>query len=738
MTALSRREFLTAGGALVVTFALPIELRAQTSTPKDKLAQYGSVDSWLAVGADGRVTLLTGKVELGTGVETALSQLVAEELDVAVDRITVVQGDTERTPDQGYTVGSKTIHHGGPQIRQAAAEARQALLELAAARLGAPVDRLTVTDAVVSVEGDPAKRVTYAELVGGQRFNRVVAGTAGPKRPEQYRVVGTSVRRVDIPGKVTGKHTYVQDIRRPGMLHGRVVRPDGVGATLVRVDERSVAAVPGLVRVVVKDNFVGVVAEREEQAIQAGRTLKATWTPGPPLPEQKNLHADMRTGSTTDKVLVQVGDPAAALASAARTIRATYQWPFQMHGSIGPSCAVADVRADRATVWCASQGVFGLRDALAKLLGLPPANVHVLFAESAGCYGHNGVDDAAADASLLSQAVGRPVRVQWMRHDEHAWEPKGPAMEMSVRGGLDASGAVVAWDYEAWTPTHSTRPAAEPGNILAGQLTGLKPRSGFIGGDRNARHTYVFPHDRVTMHWLAQSPLRPSALRGLGAPQNSFANESFMDELAAAASADPLAFRLKHLKDPRASAVLEAVAKLSGWQARPSPNPAASGRLAAGRGVAYAQYENDTAYVAMVADVEVDRQSGGVRVKRVWVAHDCGLIVNPDGVRNQIEGNVVQTISRTLKEAVTFDRARVTSVDWQGYPLLRFTEVPEAIEIALINRPELPAVGAGEPAACPVPAIIANAVYDATGARLRAVPFTPERVKAALDTAPRT
>lgn len=733
--ALSRRAFLQSAGALVVTFSLPAAVRGQISTPPAKAARYAGLDAWLAVGGDGSVTLFTGKVELGTGVQTALSQVAAEELEVRVDRITVVQGDTDRSPDQGYTVGSKSISHGAPQVRAAAAEARAALLDLAAAKLGAPVDRLTVQDGVVSAQGDAAKRVTYGELIGGRRFDRAVSTPPRTKRRDAYRLVGTSVPRVDIPTKVAGTHVYVHNVRVPGMLHGRVVRPPSVGATVMRVDENSVRGLPGTVKIIRKGSFVGVVAEREEQAIAAAHALKVTWQETPGLPEREKLGDWLRTSGTTDKQLTSVGDPSAGLAGAAKTLHATYQWPFQMHGSIGPSCGVADVRGDKATVWAGSQGVFGLRDALASLLSLKPDDIRVIFAEASGCYGHNGVDDAAADAAILSQAVGKPVRVQWMRHDEHVWEPKGPAMLMDVRGGLDARGTVVAWDYNVWTPTHSTRPRSEAGNLLAGQLIGHPMKFAHSGGDRNAPHTYVFPNDRVLVHWVPTSPIRPSALRGLGAPQNTFANESFMDELAALAGADPLAFRLTHLKDPRARAVLEAAAQRAGWQARPSPRPGAAtkGGVVRGRGLAFVQYENDTGYAAMVSDVEVDRATGAVRVTRVVVAHDCGLIVNPDGVRNQVEGNVIQAISRTLKEEVLFDRARITSVDWGSYPILTFPELPDEVEVVLIDRPDQPSVGAGEPATCPVPAAIANAVFDATGARLRSVPFTPDRVKAVLD-----
>ena len=731
-TTLSRRQLLAGSGALVVAFTLPSGIRAQ-STPRDKLPLYTGIDAWLAVGRDSKVTIFTGKVELGTGVRTALAQIVGEELDVEMDRIAVVQGDTGRVPDQGPTVGSKSIHLGGPQLRQAAAAARAVLLELAADKLGAPASDLTVKDGIVLARGDQPRAISYGGLIGGKPFNRLVSGTGTPKSPDAYRLVGTSARRTDIPGKLAGRHVYVHDVRMPGMLHGRVVRPSPVGATLVRVDESSVAGVPGLVKVVTQGNFVGVVAQREEQAIRAARELKVEWQAPAAPPPVKDVWEAIRATPTTDKVVLAVGDVQAGMAAAAKTLQATYQTPFQMHASIGPSCAVAEVKDGSATIWSGTQGSFALRDAIAQLLGVAPESVRLVWVEASGCYGHNGADDVAGDAALLSRAVGRPVRVQWMRHDEHGWEPKGPAMAIDVRAGLDSQGQVVAWDYAVTTPTHSTRPAGQAGNLLAGQLPGSPPRQGFTGGDRNARHTYVFPNDRVTVRWQSKSLLRPSALRGLGAPQNTLANESFMDELAAAAGIDPIEFRRRHLKDERALAVLDAVAKLSGWQPRPSPRRDTAGQEAVtGRGVAYAQYENANAYAAAVGEVQVNRRTGAVRVSRVWVAHDCGLIVNPDGVRNQIEGNVVQTISRTLKEEVALDASGVTSLDWIAYPILTFPEAPDAIDIELIDRKDKPSVGAGEPAACPVPAMIANAIFDATGARLRTMPFTPDRVRAAL------
>ncbi len=735
---LSRRSFLKSTGALIVAFSLPIELRAQPVPSAQELLQGAppdQIDSWLAVAQDSSVTIFTGKVELGTGVETALSQIVAEELDTAVERVKVVQGDTGRTPDQGYTAGSKTIQAGGPPLRQAAAEARQTLLGLASARFGVPVDQLIVRDGVVSAKSDPSKKASYGELIGGQRFNQAVTGAVKPKGPDAYMIVGKSIRRVDIPAKVTGTYTYVQDVRLPGMLHGRVLRPPAVGATLVSVDEGSVRQVPGLVKVVRRGNFIGVVADGEEQAIRAARELKATWQEPAGLPEMNDLYETLRRTPSAAKVLVHIGDVEAAFRTVTKSLHATYHYPFQMHASIGPSCAVADVRDGQAMIWSGTQGPYPLRGSIAQLLGLSPANVRVIFVEASGCYGHNGADDAAADAAFLSQAVGKPVRVQWMRHDEHGWEPFGPAMVMDVRGSLDAQEKVVAWDYAVWSPTHVGRPfGGQAGTLLAGQLVGAPAaKTLFFGGERNAKHTYVFKNDRVVLYSLATSPLRPSALRGLGGVPNTFANESFMDELAAAAGADPIEFRLGHLTDPRAIAVLQTVAQRVGWKSRPSPPTGARGSRATGHGVAFVQYETENAYVATVAEVEVNRTSGEVRVKRVVVAHDCGLIINPDGLKNQIEGNVIQAISRALVEEVKFSRSGVTSLDWRSYPILTFREVPENVDIVLINRPDKPALGAGEPASCPIPAAIANAIFDATGARVRTMPFTPDRVKAALE-----
>jgi CO/xanthine dehydrogenase Mo-binding subunit len=721
---IDRREFLKGAGALVVSFSIPELGLAQQADPK-----LQQLDAWLAVGADGEVTVFCGKVELGTGVQTALAQIVAEELDVAFGRVSMLMGDTALCPNQGPTVGSQTIYRAGPQLRQAAAEARQTLVEMAAGRLKADAAQLAVSDGVVS--SPEGKRVSYADLVGSRRFDRVVGNSAKPKPPERHSIVGKPVARVDLPAKVFGTHVYVQNLRKPGMLHGRAVRPPMPEARVESVDEASVKSLPGNVRVVVKGNFVGVVADREEQAIRAARTLKVRWAQGVELPKMADMPAFTRATPARDRVLASNGSVEQALAAAAKSHRAQYYVPHQMHASIGASCAVASVSSEGATLWSPTQSSFNLRDAVALVLGMPRDKVRLIWIEGSGCYGHNGADDVTADAALLSQAVGKPVRVQWMRHDEHGSEPKGAAMVMEVAGGLDPQGNVAAWDYQVWSPGHAGRPAANgPGNTLAGAQLGLPDNLAPTGADRNARPTYVFPNSRVTLHLLQSTVLRVSSLRGLGSPQNTFANESFIDELAHAAGADPIEYRIRHLKDERAIAVLEAVAKLAQWSPRPAPRGGKS--AGAGRGVAFVHYDNYSGYAAIALQVHVDRASGKVSVERAAAAHDCGLIVNPDGLKNQIEGNIVQTLSRALLEDVKFDTARVTSLDWQGYPILRFSDVPDEIAITLINRPDKPSLGAGEPAAAPVMAAVANAIFDATGVRMRSVPFTRERVKAAL------
>ncbi|MDR3576998.1 MAG: molybdopterin-dependent oxidoreductase [Anaerolineaceae bacterium] len=689
------------------------------------------LDDWLAIEADGSVTAFSGKVELGTGTRTALAQIVAEELDVPFERVQMVMGDTARTPDEGYTAGSMTISSSGGALRKAAAEARQALLELASERLDAAPDELSVQNGVIFVTQRPERRTSYAELMGGRKFNRQVSGSAPLKNPQNYSIVGRSVARVDFPAKFTGQRSFVQDVEVPGMLHARLVRPPNLKRRLVSLDESSVADVPGLVKVVHEGNFIGVVTEREEQAVLAAKKLKVTWQEAPAFPAMADLFNSLRAQPSQDKVLVESGDLAAALQQSARRLDATYYQPYHAHASIGPSCAVADVTAEMVTVWSSTSGPHPLRNTLAQLLDLPIEKVHLIHVEGAGGYGQNGSDDVAADAVLLSQAVGRPVRVQWTREDEFIWEPKGPAMIFELHGGLDAQGNISAWDYHVWSPSHVARPRFGNQFVASQLISGesAPPLPFSFGAERNAPTNYALPVQRVTVHSLSDSPLRSSAFRSLGGAENTFANESFMDELAAAAGVDALEFRLRYLPEARLREVLQAAADKAGWQAHPSHlQTNEKDGVVEGRGVAFARYENDQAIVACIALVQVDTKSGAMRVLRIVVAHDCGLIINPDGLKNQIEGNVIQSLSRTLKEEVKFDETRQISVDWESYPILKFSEVPE-IEIVLINRPEEPAVGAGEPSTVTTAAAVANAIYDATGIRLRQIPFTPERFK---------
>ncbi len=691
------------------------------------------VDAFLEIAPDGSVTVYCGKVELGTGIATAMAQIVAGELDLPLDCVRAVMGDTGRTPDQGTTAGSKSVQVGGVTIRQAAATARRALLERAAERLDIAPDDLEMENGRILPVDRSGPGIALGDLAG-----EPLAIPIDPDIAPHPAAGSESAARVDLLAKVTGDRAFVHDHVVPGMLHGRIVRPwvrtmAGAGR-IADVDVETVSAMPGVVAVVREEDFLGVVAEREEEAVRAADALRdaVTWKKDAPLPSLA-AHRNAMQGEVAEvHTLDDSGGVDAAFANATTTMWAKYVFPYVAHASLGPSCAVADVREDRATVWSATQGPYALRSSLAALLGMPAETVRVIHREGAGCYGHNGADDVAADAALLSRAVGRPVRVQWSRRDEFAWEPKSPAMSVEMVAGLDADGEIVAWSHDTWTPTHVTRPGGQPDKLLAGQEIGFAPSVvRFGGGDRNAPLTYAIPEKRTTVHWVGSAPLRPSALRSLGGTHNTAANEWFLDEVANQTGVDPLALRLKLLDDPRAVAVVEAAAERAGWG---TPVPEVDGQLT-GRGIAFVQYELDHAYVATVAEVAVDPASGKVRVTRVVVAHDCGRIVNPDGVRAQVEGNVIQGVSRALKEAVTWDKRKVTSLTWAEYPILTFPEAPE-IEVVLIDRPEESSMGAGEPAICTVPAAIGNAIFDATGARLRKLPFEPARVRAVLRTWP--
>ena len=726
----TRREFLKNTGVLVVSFSLSSSVRmAQAESGlSPKTVALDEVDAFLAIDSKGRVTLYSGKVELGTGVRTALTQIVAEELDVPLASVDVIEGDSALTPAQGKTWGSLTIQVGGVQIHQAAATARQALLQEAAKRLGAPATDLIVEQSTVRLRTG-GKPVAYAELIGGKNFSLKIDKQAPLKDPTNYKIIGQSVPRYDIPPKITGQFTYMHDFKVPGMLHGRVVRPPAIGATLQSVDENSVKDIPGLVKVVRQGNFLGVVSESEWGAIQAAQNLKANWSSWEGLPEQGKLWDYVRaTKINKDDVTSNIGNAEQALEQAARKISATYNFAIHTHGSIGPSCAVAEFKDDKLTCWSASQATHDLRLQLAAMLSMKDSDVRCIYVDGSGCYGRNGHEDAAADAALLARAVDRPVRVQWMREDEHGWDPKGPPTLMDLQAGLDGSGKVVAWYSQLYVPEGGG------GNVklLAAEAAGLPFDKGMFPGNiiNNSAIPYTFPNVKTVAHRLAETPFRPSWIRAPGRMQNTFCNEAFVDELAAAAGTDPLEFRLKHLDDPRGTELLKRLAHLAQWQGRTSTRTA-GGEIATGRGVTYVKYELARTYVGAVADVEVNRTSGAIRVKHFAVVQDCGQIVNPDGVKNQIEGNVIQTVSRALKEEVTFDLSHVTSLDWASYPILTFPEVPD-VDIDLINRPTEKPWGVGEPAAAVVPSAIANAVFDAVGIRLRSVPFTAAKVRAAL------
>jgi nicotinate dehydrogenase subunit B len=723
---IDRRSVLKAAGALIVTFSVAPRLAGAQIAAPQKSVSPDRVDGFLAIDGDGRITAYSGKVDLGTGVRTALSQIVAEELDVPMSAVTLIEGDTALTPDQEPTYGSNSIQKGGMQLRAAAATARRALLQTAASRFKVDGFALTIRDGAVI--GPDGQKASIGSLVAEKSLALSVDNDAPSKEPANYTIVGRPVQRLDIPDKVTGRFTYMQDFKLPGMLYGRVIRPTGFGATLVSYDESSIKDIPDNVKVVRIGNFLGVVADSEWSAIKAAQQLAVTWSKWEGLPDQARIWDHVRnTRIVHDDVLSNVGQSSSALAAAPRKLSATYDFAIHTHGSIGPSCAVAQFADGKFTCWTASQATHNLRKQLAAMLGLPDADVRCIYVEGAGCYGRNGHEDAAADAALLSRAVGRPVRVQWMRADEHGWDPKGPPTLLDMRGGIDQSGGVVAWESELFIPQGGATNVPLTGADLAGlnSLGHLSP-----GGVLNDLVIpYNFPNIKTTAHRLESTPLRPSWIRSPGRLQNTFANESFADEIAAQLGVDPLDFRLSHLDDPRGKELLERLAGMSKWRERPKPDRDAD--VVTGRGIAYVKYELVRTYVGLVAEVDVNRKTGELAVKRVYVAHDCGQIINPDGLRNQIEGCVVQTVSRTLKEEVTFDRSMVTSLDWASYPILTFPEIPEVV-IDLIDRPNEPPWGGGEPTCAVVPSAVGGAVFEATGMRLRSVPFTPQKVGAAL------
>jgi len=748
----SRRALLQGSGAVVVSVGMPIGLdtvlginlaQAQGARPPltpDQLSSY------IAVNADGSVSAFFGKMDMGQGVFAAIGQIVAEELDVPFKSVTVIMGDTATSVNQGGASGSTGIQDGGKQMRVAAAEARRVLVDMAAEKLGVSADRLTVTDGVVS---DGTKKVSYGELIGGHYFNvqldwnkqignaLYAPGKAQPKKPSEHKIVGQPIKRDDVAPKVYCQQDFVTDVKVPGMVHARMIRPAVAGAVPVKVDEGSISNIPGA-KLVWEKGFLGVVADKEWDAIKAAQNLKVEWSDAkPPFPDQTALYDHIRKAPVRKRQVEgkEAGNVDEAFKSAARVIEAEYEWPFQSHASMGPGCAIVEIKDGQATVWTGSQKPHFVRDGVAATLELPPEKVRGIWVTGPGSYGRNDAGDAAMDAAILAKAVGRPVRLQYMRDQGTGWDPKGPASTHRARAAIDASGKVIAYEFvsKGFSRVDVNSNESATHDTLAGQLRGVPLKSG--DGFGIPTESYEFANKRTSWEIIAPlldrgSPLRSSHLRDPVGPQIHFASESFMDEVAAALNADPIEFRLRHIKDPRDIALVKAVAERSGWVSRTSPRKDQTGSTVSGRGMAYAQ-RNGTR-VAIVAEVDIDRLSGKIWGRKFTVAHDCGQIINPNGLKHTIEANIVQGVSRTLWEEVKFDRKTVTSVDWMTYPILDITETPETIDVVLINHPEIAPSGAGEPSTRPVAAAIANAIFDATGVRIRRVPFSPDRVKGAL------
>ena len=759
LASFSRRSFVKTSGALVVSIGAPVTFEfaraddaataaAMSVTVKPALTP-DQLSSYIAVNADGTISAFFGKMDMGQGLFVAVGQIVAEELDVPFDRVNVFMGDTATSVNQGGASGSTGLQEGGKQMRVAAAEARRVLVATAADKLGMPAEQLTVTDGVVHAASDAAKKVSYAELIGGRYFNihldwngkygnpLYAPGKAQPKDPKTHTIVGQPIKRQDIAPKVFAQQDFCTDIKVPGMVHGRMIRPAIAGAVPVKVDDSSIKDIPSA-KAVWNQGFLGVVADSEWDAIKASQQLKVEWSDAkPPFPDRAALYDHIRKTASRRREVEgkQAGNVDDAFKTAARVIAAEYEWPFQSHASMGPACSLVDIKDGHVTCWSGSQKPHFVCAGLAAILQVPEDNVHVIWTPGPGSYGRNDADDAAMDAAVLAKAVGKPVRVQYMRNQGTGWDPKGPASVHQVRAALDASGNVIAYDFlsKAFSRVDVDTNGSKPYDTLAGQMLGANLKSG--DGFGIPAESYEFANKRTAWEVIPAlldraSPLRTSHLRDPVGPQIHFASESFMDEVAAALNMDAIEFRLRYVRDPRDIAVIKAAAEKANWQSRPSPRKDQTGDKVSGRGIAYAQ-RNGTR-VAMIAEVDIDRRSGKISVRKFTVAHDCGQIINPDGLRMTIEGNVVQGISRTLWEEVKFDNKNVTSVDWLSYPILDITETPEQIDVVLINHPEIVPSGAGEPSSRPVAAAIANAVFDATGVRIRRVPFAPDYVKAAL------
>jgi len=778
----TRRDFLKNSGYLVVGISAIAHADSAIAQADGALAgaqgaaaaqgggpypdlDFRQLDSWIVIRPDSTATFHVGKTDLGQGTGTAFRQMMADELDIAYDRTSLVMGSTDVTVDQGGSGGSDAIQTDGWPMRRVAAEARRVLLELASASLGVPVAQLAVSEGVISVAANPSRRVTYGELIGGKRFNVTLSGNntdattgvAKVKDVQQLKIVGQSPQRYDIPAKVDGTLKWAVDAKVPGMLHARNVKPPVAGATLVSIDESSVRSLPGFVKVVSKGNYVAVVFEREEQAIRGARQLKVNWQKPAtaPFPNSEDLYTYMRRATPTSSAAPNVvGNPDTAFAGAATVIEAEYEVPFQGHTSIGPAHAMADPSNDQMTIYSNDMKSYGLRNGVAQFLQMPRDRVRVVWMEGPQAYGRTAADDAGFEAAYLAKELGRPVRLQWMRDEETAWDTKGPAFTVKMRGGLDAQGHLVALDYDARAADYNHLGYNEYDTVLISQLMGTRRAQPARGGAGNPSEMYAIPNRRMTSHVVSlpliwETPLRTGNLRDPNGPQQTFASESFIDELAAAANADPVEFRMRLLtaattddsgfKRARSIACVKAAADAFKWDARPSPKRRDSGNILTGRGIAYS-YRSQTV-VAQIAEVEVNRRTGHVWVKRIVCAHDCGLVINPEGLRRTVEGGMLYTLSRALHEEVKFDGEKVTSVDWVSHPTLTHADAPASIEVVIVNgdpnpnRPDLPHYGAGETVCKPLIAAVANAIYDATGVRLRRVPFRDARVLAALKTA---
>jgi nicotinate dehydrogenase subunit B len=753
-SAFTRRAVLLGGGALVISIGAPVSFETVLSL-QTAFAQGAKppltpdqLSSYVAVNADGTVSAFFGKMDMGHGLTVAIAQIVAEELDVPFKRVKVFMGDTANSVNQGGASGSTGIQFGGKQMRMASAEARRVLVEMAAGLLSTPVEQLVVNDGFVSSRADAAKRISYEQMLGGKYFNvqldwnkqfgntLYAPGKAQPKNPSEHKIVGQPIKREDVAPKVFAQEDFVTDVKVPGMVHGRTIRPGVAGAVPVKVDESSIKDIPGA-KVVWDKGFLGVVADKEWDAIQAAQKLKVEWSKvDQPFPEQASLYDHIRKASVRKRsVDKENGNVDEAFKNAAKVIEAEYEWPFQSHASMGPACALVQIKDGQVTCWSGTQKSHFVQEGLALTLDLPVDKVRVIYTSGPGSYGRNDADDCAMDAAVLAKAVGKPVRLQYMRDEGTGWDPKGPASIHKARAALDATGKVIGYEFtsKGFSRLDVNTNGGKPHDTLSGQTLGVALKSG--DGFGVPAESYAFDNKRMAWETIPplldrSSPLRTAHLRDPVGPQIHFASESFIDEVAAAVNADPIEFRLRHIKEPRDIAVIKAAAEKAKWDTRPSPRRDQSGNKVSGRGIAYSQ-RNGTR-VAIVAEVDIDRSTGKIWARKFTVAHDCGQIINPDGLVKCVEGNIVQGVSRTLWEEVTFDRKSVTSVDWLTYPILDITETPAEVNVVLINHPDLPPSGAGEPSIRPLAAAIANAIFDATGVRIRRVPFSPDRVKSAL------